>query len=91
MKYVPKENALVWTIKHFPGKKQYTLKAHFGLPSVEGEEDDSKRPIQVEFEIPFYTASGLRVQFVKIVEQGGYFAVSWVKYVTLNGTFEFRT
>jgi AP-1 complex subunit mu len=91
MRYTPRENALVWTIKQFPGKKQFTLKAHFGLPSVESDDDDSRRPIQVEFEIPFFTVSGLRVQFLKVADQSGYHATSWVRYVTSNGTFEFRT
>jgi AP-1 complex subunit mu len=91
MRYTPRENALIWTIKQFPGKKQFTLRAHFGLPSVESEDDDSRRPISVEFEIPFFTISGLRVQYLKVLDQSGYQATSWVRYVTSNGTYEFRT
>jgi AP-1 complex subunit mu len=91
MRYTPRENALVWTIKQFPGQKQFTLRAHFGLPSVESEDEDSRRPISVEFEIPFFTISGLRVQYLKVADQSGYQATSWVRYVTSNGTYEFRT
>jgi AP-1 complex subunit mu len=90
MRYTPGENVLVWTIKQFPGKKQFTLNAHFGLPSVESDDDDARRPIPVEFEIPFFTVSGLRVQVLTVVDQSGYHATSWVRYVTSNGTFEFR-
>jgi AP-1 complex subunit mu len=90
MRYTPRENALVWTIKQFPGKKQFTLKAHFGLPAVESEEEEVRRPINVEFEIPFFTISGLKVQFLKVMEQSGYTATSWVRYVCSNGTYEFR-
>jgi AP-1 complex subunit mu len=91
MKYSPKDNCLVWTIKQFPGGKQFTLKAHFGLPSVESEDEDSKRPISVEFEIPYFTVSGLRVQYLKVFEKTGYEAINWVRYITFNGTYEFRT
>jgi AP-1 complex subunit mu len=91
MRYSPNDNALVWTIKQFPGRKQFTLRAHFGLPSVESDEDESKRPIVVAFEIPFFTVSGLRVQFLKVFEKSGYQAVTWVRYLTQNGNYEFRT
>jgi AP-1 complex subunit mu len=91
MRYSPNDNALVWTIKQFPGRKQFSLRAHFGLPSVESEEEESKRPIVVCFEIPFFTVSGLRVQYLKVFEKSGYQAVTWVRYLTTNGTYEFRT
>jgi AP-1 complex subunit mu len=91
IKYSPKDNALIWTIKQFPGKKQFSMRAHFGLPSVESEEDNARRPITAEFEIPFFTMSGLRVQFCKVLERSGYHAVSWVRYLTRAGTYEFRT
>jgi hypothetical protein len=57
MRYSPNDNALVWTIKQFPRRRQFTLRAHFGLPSVESDEDESKRPIVVGFEIPFFAVS----------------------------------
>ena len=91
MRYSPNDNALVWTIKQFPGRKQFSLRAHFGLPSVESEEEESKRPIVVNFEIPFFTVSGLRVQYLKVFEKNGYQAVTWVRYLTQDGTYEFRT
>ena len=91
MRYSPNDNALVWTIKQFPGRKQFSLRAHFGLPSVESEEEESKRPIVVNFEIPFFTVSGLRVQYLKVFEKSGYQAVTWVRYLTQDGTYEFRT
>jgi AP-1 complex subunit mu len=91
MRYSPNDNALVWTIKQFPGRKQFSLRAHFGLPSVESEEEETKRPIVVSFEIPFFTVSGLRVQYLKVFEKSGYEAVTWVRYLTTDGSYEFRT
>ena len=46
--YVPDQDAIVWTIKQFNGSREYLMRAHFGLPSVETEmSDDWKKPIQV--------------------------------------------
>lgn len=37
------------------------MRAHFGLPSVECEDSEGKPPIQVKFEIPYFTTSGIQV------------------------------
>lgn len=39
------------------------MRAHFGLPSVESEEMEAKRPITVNFEIPYFTVSGIQVGY----------------------------
>lgn len=61
VKYAPEQNAITWTIKAFPGGKEYLMRAHFGLPSVECEDTEGKPPIQVKFEIPYFTTSGIQV------------------------------
>jgi hypothetical protein len=38
------------------------MRAHFGLPSVTSEETEGKPPIQVKFEIPYFTTSGIQVK-----------------------------
>lgn len=38
------------------------MRAHFGLPSVIGEDSEGKPPIQVKFEIPYFTVSGIQVR-----------------------------
>jgi HSP20 family molecular chaperone IbpA len=43
------------------GGKEYLMRAHFGLPSVESEDTEGKPPIQVKFEIPYFTTSGIQV------------------------------
>lgn len=60
-KYSPDQTCMIWTIKNFPGGKEYLLRAHFGLPSVDGEDLEGKPPIQVQFEIPYFTVSGIQV------------------------------
>lgn len=43
------------------GGKEHLMRAHFGLPSVEKEEDEGRPPIAVRFEIPYFTVSGIQV------------------------------
>ncbi len=37
------------------------MRAHFKLPSVQGEDLQAKPPIEVKFEIPYFTTSGIQV------------------------------
>ena len=60
-KYTPEQNAVCWNIKSFPGGKEYLMKAQFFLPSVDGNLTEGKPPINVKFEIPYFTTSGIQV------------------------------
>ncbi|XP_048473771.1 AP-1 complex subunit mu-1 [Rhincodon typus] len=84
-KWVPENNTVVWTIKSLPGGKEYLMRAHFGLPSVESESTEGKPPISVKFEIPYFTVSGVQVRYMKIIEKSGYQALPWVRYITQSG------
>ncbi|XP_062454474.1 AP-1 complex subunit mu-2 isoform X2 [Rhea pennata] len=90
-KYLPERNVVIWTIKSFPGGKEHLMRAHFGLPSVEKEEDEGRPPISVRFEIPYFTVSGIQVRYMKIVEKSGYQALPWVRYITRSGDYQLRT
>ena len=59
--------------------------------SVEGEEAEQRPPIQVQFEIPYFTTSGVQVRYLKVVEKSGYTALPWVRYITRNGDYQIRT
>ena len=61
--YVPEKEALVWKIKSFPGGREFLLRAKFSLPSVAAEEEPHGRlpPMRVNFEIPYFTVSGIQV------------------------------
>ena len=74
VKYVPDQNAMSWNIKQFPGRKEYLMRAQFGFPSVSSEDREkySRVPIQVKYEIPYFTVSGIQVRYLKIVEKSGY-------------------
>jgi AP-1 complex subunit mu len=90
VEYVPAKDAIVWKIKQFQGQKEYLMRAHFGLPSITGEESLSKAPISVKFEIPYFTVSGIQVRYLKIIEKSGYHALPWVRYITQNGDYQIR-
>lgn len=91
VKYAPEKNAVVWNIKSFQGGKEFLMRAHFALPSVESEEIESRKPISVKFEIPYFTVSGIQVRYLKIIEKSGYQALPWVRYITQNGDYTLRT
>ncbi|XP_074785914.1 AP-1 complex subunit mu-2 isoform X3 [Athene noctua] len=90
-RYLPERNLVIWTIKSFPGGKEQLMRAHFGLPSVEKEEEEGRPPISVRFEIPYFTVSGIQVRYMKIIEKSGYQALPWVRYITQSGDYQLRT
>ncbi|XP_029563891.1 AP-1 complex subunit mu-2 [Salmo trutta] len=90
-KYLPEKSMVQWNIKSFPGGKEYMMRAHFGLPSVESTELEGRRPITVNFEIPYFTVSGIQVRYLKIIEKSGYEALPWVRYITQSGDYQLRT
>ncbi|XP_065834851.1 AP-1 complex subunit mu-1-like [Oscarella lobularis] len=90
-KYVPEKAAVIWTIKAFPGGREFLLRAHFGLPSVDSEDSEGRPPITVKFEIPYFTVSGIQVRYLKIIEKSGYQSLPWVRYITQSGDYQLRT
>uniref|UniRef100_A0A8C2XIP7 AP-1 complex subunit mu-2 n=1 Tax=Cyclopterus lumpus TaxID=8103 RepID=A0A8C2XIP7_CYCLU len=73
------------------GGKEFLMRAHFGLPSVENNELEGKPPITVKFEIPYFTVSGIQVRYMKIIEKSGYQALPWVRYITQSGDYQLRS
>lgn len=80
VRYAPEKDCIIWTIKQFQGGKEFLMRAHFGLPSI-SEETESKPPITVKFEIPYFTVSGIQVRYLKIIEKSGYQALPWVIFL----------
>jgi AP-1 complex subunit mu len=92
--YVPEKDQMVWTIKQFPGGREFLTRAHFDLPSIVSDEttaSEKKKPIAVKFEIPYFTVSGIQVRYLKITEKSGYQAMPWVRYITTSGDYQIRT
>ncbi|CAI0471043.1 unnamed protein product [Linum tenue] len=90
-KYNASIDCLVWKIRKFPGQTEPTLSAEIELISTIAEKKSWTRPpIQMEFQVPMFTASGLRVRFLKVWEKSGYNTVEWVRYITKAGSYEVR-
>jgi len=90
--YIPDKDAMMWNVKQFAGHKDMSMSASFSLPTVVSPERDKylKTPIQVEFEIPYFTVSGIQVRYLKIQDKSGYQAYPWVRYISRNGEYMIR-
>ncbi|CAN6644562.1 AP-1 complex subunit mu-1-I [Trichomonascus vanleenenianus] len=88
-KWKPEQSEVLWKIKQFGGQREFTLRAELGLPSVKDVEDakaKQKRPITVNFTIPYFTTSGIQVRYLKIIEpKMQYQSYPWVRYITKSG------
>lgn len=89
-KHEPEKSSIVWRIKKVNGDKELKLKCEIPLMSVKDPKPWSRSPISMEFNIPMFTASGLRVRFLKVQEKSGYKPLKWIRYVTKGGDFQFR-
>lgn len=87
VKWIPEKSCLIWKLKTFPGGKQFLMRAELGLPAVTDPESImSKKPIKVNFSIPYFTTSGIQVRYLRINEPKlQYQSYPWVRYITQSG------
>ena len=90
--YLPSKEAIQWSLKTFPGQTEIFLRFQFNVPTIRSETSDNsmKKPIEISFEIPSFTVSGINVRYLKITEKSGYQAFPYVKYLTKNGQYQIR-
>ena len=90
--YFPDKEVVNWGIKYFPGQTEIYLKLQFNVPTIRNDNNDKhlKKPIELKFDIPSFTVSGIQVRYLKIVERSGYQAFPYVKYITKNGEYQIR-
>ena len=90
--YLSDREDLLWFIKRFEGQCELDMTCSFQVPTVRIDDPNKhlKRPIQISFEIPYFTVSGFQIRYMKIVEKSGYEAVPWVRYFTRNGEYNIR-
>jgi AP-2 complex subunit mu-1 len=84
------KSAIIWRIKKIFGDKDCKLKCEIPLIQVQDPQPWTRIPVSMEFNIPMFTSSGLRVRFLKITEKSGYKPLKWIRYVTKAGDFQFR-
>lgn len=90
-KYDPKRGALVWKIRKFMGATEHTLIAGVELITTARERKPWGRPpLALSFQIPMWSASGVRVQFMKVWEKSGYKVEKWVRKATKSGDYQIR-
>lgn len=89
-KYEPSQQAIVWRIRRFPGDAEYTLFAEAELAPTVSEKTWSRPPISLDFQVPMFTASGLRVRFLRVQEKSNYKPVKWIRYITKAGSYQHR-
>eukprot|EP00501_MAST-03F_sp_TOSAG23-6_P000254 GSMAST32.ASY1.ANO1.260.1 assembled CDS len=50
----------------------------------------SREPVKLDFQVPMFTSSGMRVRFLKIYEKSNYNTTKWVRYLTKAGHYNHR-
>eukprot|EP00803_Ostreobium_quekettii_P001696 evm.model.scf_3664.1 EVM.evm.TU.scf_3664.1 scf_3664:1961-7119(+) len=93
-KYDATKNAIIWKIRRFSGQFEHTLRAEVVLVSTLKEKKAWARPpISMQFLVPMFSASGMRVQYLKILERkwGSQYKVDkWVRKICKSGDFLVR-
>jgi AP-2 complex subunit mu-1 len=89
-KYEPEQRAIVWRVKRFTGRTESIFHADVALTPSIREKAWSRPPIQVEFQVPMFTASGVHVRFLRVYDKAGYHTNRWVRYVTRAGAYQVR-
>ena len=79
--------ALVWRIPRMGGGVEETLRAELLVVS---SQQTNWAPISLNFQVPMFTASGLRVRFLRVQEKSNYKATKWIRYLTQASSFQHR-
>lgn len=73
------------------GGQECTLSASADLTSTTHRQVWARPPIDVDFQVLMFTASGLIVRFLKVFEKSNYHSIKWVRYLTkASGSYQIR-
>lgn len=73
------------------GQQECSLTAEADLALTTHRQAWSRPPIQIDFSVVMFTASGLLVRYLKVFEKSGYQSVKWVRYLSkANGSYQIR-
>lgn len=90
-KYDPKKGALVWKMRRLAGGAEASAVGAVRLVSTTREPKPwGRAPAQVTFEVPMFSASGLRIQYLKVWEKSNYRVDKWVRKLAVAGDFAVR-
>ncbi|KAJ8468923.1 hypothetical protein ONZ51_g9326 [Trametes cubensis] len=81
----------VTRIPRIQGGQEVTFSGTAQLTSTTHRQVWARPPIDVDFQVLMFTASGLIVRFLKVFEKSNYHSVKWVRYLTkASGTYQIR-
>eukprot|EP00656_Telonema_subtile_P011217 TRINITY_DN15525_c0_g1_i7.p1 TRINITY_DN15525_c0_g1~~TRINITY_DN15525_c0_g1_i7.p1 ORF type:complete len:165 (-),score=43.65 TRINITY_DN15525_c0_g1_i7:262-756(-) len=89
-KYVAEQNAVIWRLPNFQGQQSESLTVFVDMVATVGDKAWARPPISMQFQVPMFTASQLKVMFLKVTDKSGYTTHKWVRYVTCAGTYQCR-
>lgn len=89
-KYEPEQQAVLWRVKRFPGKAEGLLTCDVDLMPTVRKKVWSRPPINLDFQVPMFTASGVHVRFLRTYDKSGYRTNRWVRYITKGGGYQIR-
>lgn len=89
-KYEPDKSSIFWRIKKFQGDQEYLLTAEAQLTAIKSNKLWQRPPITMEFNVPLFTGSGLRVRYLRIQEKSGYKPKKWIRYLSKAGDYAHR-
>lgn len=78
-------------VPRIQGGQECTLSATAELTSTTHRQVWARPPIDVDFQVLMFTASGLIVRFLKVFEKSNYHSIKWVRYLTkASGSYQIR-
>ena len=78
-------------IPRIQGGQEVTFSGHAQLTITTTRQVWARPPIDVDFQVLMFTASGLIVRFLKVFEKSSYQSVKWVRYLTkASGSYQGR-
>ncbi|KAJ9509174.1 hypothetical protein QJQ45_001664 [Haematococcus lacustris] len=91
-KYDATKKALVWKVRSFPGEAEHSLRAEVTLLATTRTEKKpwTRPPVTMQFQVPMFNASGLRVAYLQINERklgSAYKVEKWVRKLVKSGDY----
>ncbi|KAG5352451.1 hypothetical protein C0989_002287 [Termitomyces sp. Mn162] len=91
MRLLESDMSSVSRVPRVQGGSECTFTGTANLTSTTTRQVWARPPIDVDFQVLMFTASGLIVRFLKVFEKSSYQSVKWVRYLTkASGTYQIR-
>ena len=90
-KYEPDHQAVMWRIKKFQGDFEFVVSGEVILSSTKTTKVWNRPPISLDFSVPMFTSSGVRVRYLRVTESKiDYKPTKWIRYITKSGDYQHR-